>query len=166
MEVLAIIVFVAVVLIKQLAAAEEEREEKETTDLPDIASAPVADEMMRKGGKLPGEPDAAREWKKPLSAAEDRESFEKRNTALQTVEQKIRQAQIKRNADERESSVKRWEAARRKQADRSEVHSIHMDSCEDRLESVKVLYEAGILDREEYQQRVRRIKKAHALSKE
>ena len=49
-------------------------------------------------------------------------------------------------------------------ADEWEVHSVHMDSCEDRLESLKVLYDAGILDREEYAQRVARVKKAHAQS--
>ena len=42
---------------------------------------------------------------------------------------------------------------------------VHMDSCEDRLESLKVLYDAGILDREEYAQRVARVKKAHAQSR-
>ena len=68
-------------------------------------------------------------------------------------------------AQERKSSEKRWENARRKQADSGEVHSVHMDSCEDRLESLKVLYDAGILDREEYAQRVARVKKAHAQSR-
>ena len=71
-----------------------------------------------------------------------------------------------RHADERAHSEKRWEIARRKQADSGEVHSVHMDSCEDRLESLKVLYDAGILDREEYAQRVARVKKAHAQSRE
>ena len=70
-----------------------------------------------------------------------------------------------RHADERVHSEKRWEIARRKQADSGEVHSVHMDSCEDRLESLKVLYDAGILDREEYAQRVARVKKAHAQSR-
>ena len=70
-----------------------------------------------------------------------------------------------RHADERAHSEKRWEIARRKQADSGEVHSVHMDSCEDRLESLKVLYDAGILDREEYAQRVARVKKAHAQSR-
>lgn len=69
------------------------------------------------------------------------------------------------HADERAHSEKRWEIARRKQADSGEVHSVHMDSCEDRLESLKVLYDAGILDREEYAQRVARVKKAHAQSR-
>ena len=71
-----------------------------------------------------------------------------------------------RHADERAHSEKRWEIARRKQADSGEVHSVHMDSCEDRLESLKVLYDAGILDREEYAQRVARVKNAHAQSRD
>ena len=70
-----------------------------------------------------------------------------------------------RHAAERAHSEKRWELARKKQADSGEVHSVHMDSCEDRLESLKVLYDAGILDREEYAQRVARVKKAHAQSR-
>lgn len=38
-----------------------------------------------------------------------------------------------------------------------------VDSCEGRLESLKVLYDAGILDREEYTQRVARVKSRHTL---
>ncbi len=71
-----------------------------------------------------------------------------------------------RHADERAHSERRWELARKKQADREEIHAVHMDSCADRLESLKILYEAGILDREEYAQRVARVKKAHAQSRE
>ena len=71
-----------------------------------------------------------------------------------------------RHADERAHSEKRWDLARKKQANRGEVHSVHMDSCEDRLESLKILYEAGILDREEYAQRVARVRKAHAQSRD
>lgn len=70
-----------------------------------------------------------------------------------------------RHADERAHSEKRWELERKKQADSGEVHSVHMDSCEDRLENLKVLYDAGILDREEYAQRVARVKQAHAQSR-
>ena len=40
-----------------------------------------------------------------------------------------------------------------------------MDSCEDRLESLKVLYDAGILDREEYALRVRLLDARDALSR-
>ena len=74
-------------------------------------------------------------------------------------------AKPQRHADERAHSEKRWELARKKQNDSGEVHSVHMDSCEDRLENLKVLYDAGILDREEYAQRVARVKKAHAQSR-
>jgi len=55
-----------------------------------------------------------------------------------------------------------WRAAREKQADAAQVHSIHMDSCENRLESLRVLYEAGILDREEYAERTARVRAQHA----
>ena len=60
---------------------------------------------------------------------------------------------------------KRWAAARRQQADAALVHGVHIDSCEGRLESLKVLYDAGILDREEYLQRVSRVKRQHADSR-
>ncbi len=55
-----------------------------------------------------------------------------------------------------------WRAAKRQQDDAAQVHSIHMDSCESRLESLRVLYDAGILDREEYAERVARVKQRHA----
>ncbi|MBE6908066.1 MAG: hypothetical protein E7474_00450 [Ruminococcaceae bacterium] len=55
-----------------------------------------------------------------------------------------------------------WREAKTQQDDAGQVHSIHMDSCESRLESLRVLYDAGILDREEYAQRVARVKAKHA----
>lgn len=55
------------------------------------------------------------------------------------------------------------EQARRQQADALRVHAAGVDSCEGRLESLKVLYDAGILDREEYTQRVARVKSRHTL---
>ena len=42
------------------------------------------------------------------------------------------------------------------------VHAAGVDSCEGRLESLKVLYDAGILDRDEYLQRVARVKAQHS----
>ena len=54
------------------------------------------------------------------------------------------------------------EQARRQQADALRVHAAGVDSCEGRLESLKVLYDAGILDREEYTQRVARVKAQHS----
>ena len=68
-----------------------------------------------------------------------------------------------RNAAERHHSEKRWAEARRQQADSLRVHAAGVDSCEGRLESLKVLYDAGILDREEYTQRVARVKSRHTL---
>lgn len=55
-----------------------------------------------------------------------------------------------------------WRAAKEKQDDAEQVHSVHMDSCEGKLESLKTLYEAGILDREEYAERVARTRAQHA----
>ena len=170
MEVFGIIIFVAILIIKQLAANEKEQDGTGLPDLPDTpVQADVLTGSMTGGGTMksinraPDELDAAREDKRSLSAQDLRRGFEDLKMAPRAAAQKIRATQEQRNADERESSERRWELARRKQADRSEVHSIHMDSCEERLENVKILYDAGILDREEYQQRVRRIKKAHAL---
>ncbi len=54
-----------------------------------------------------------------------------------------------------------WRAAKAQQDDAEQVHSVHMDSCESRLDSLRVLYDAGILDREEYAQRVARVKAKH-----
>ena len=70
--------------------------------------------------------------------------------------------QTRRNAAERRHSERQWAEARAKQADALLVHSAGVDSCEGRLESLKVLYDAGILDREEYLQRVARVKSAHS----
>ncbi len=71
----------------------------------------------------------------------------------------------KRHAAERAGSQKRWADARKKQSDAALVHGVHIDSCEGRLESLKVLYDAGILDREEYAQRVSRVKAQHVRSR-
>ena len=60
-------------------------------------------------------------------------------------------------------TAEEWAEARRQQADSLRVHAAGVDSCEGRLESLKVLYDAGILDREEYTQRVARVKSRHTL---
>ena len=52
--------------------------------------------------------------------------------------------------------------ARRRQEDAVRLHAASVDSCEGRLESLKVLYDAGILDRDEYAQRVERVKALHS----
>lgn len=70
--------------------------------------------------------------------------------------------QKRRNAAERSHSERRWAEARRKQEDALLVHSAGVDSCEGRLESLKVLYDAGILDREEYRERVARVRSQHS----
>ena len=75
----------------------------------------------------------------------------------------IEAEQAREHAAERRHSEKRWAEARRQQADSLRVHAAGVDSCEGRLESLKVLYDAGILDREEYTQRVARVKSRHTL---
>ena len=55
-----------------------------------------------------------------------------------------------------------WAAARKKQTDAEHVHAAASDSCEARLENLKILHEAGILDDMEYSQRVARVKRDHA----
>ena len=118
--------------------------------------ADVLTGSMSVGGAMQNINDALDE----LGTRREKKQEEKRPSGAQ-----IRDFHRNLAAQERASSEKRWEAARKKQADRGEVHSVHMDSCEDRLESLKVLYDAGILDREEYAQRVARVKKAHAQSR-
>ena len=55
----------------------------------------------------------------------------------------------------------RWRAAKQQQDDAEQLHAVHVDSCESKLESLRVLYEAGILDKEEYADRVIRTKATH-----
>jgi len=59
-------------------------------------------------------------------------------------------------------NAEQWREAKRQQDDAGEVHSVRMDTCEGRLESLRILYEAGILDRQEYDERVARTKARHA----
>lgn len=89
------------------------------------------------------------------SGAEIRDFHEQRRAAE-------RERSAQRYAAERAGSEKRWAAARKQQADAALVHGVHIDSCEGRLESLKVLHNAGILDREEYLQRVERVRRLHA----
>ncbi|MBQ2606876.1 MAG: hypothetical protein II587_02060 [Oscillospiraceae bacterium] len=70
-----------------------------------------------------------------------------------------RQAKTLRREQMRSSE--QWRRAKEQQDDAELVHSVSMDSCEGRLESLKVLYNAGILDRQEYEQRVARVKAKH-----
>ena len=145
MEVLALIIIVLIWAFKAAVA----NEDKKVNDRETKSNSMPAGELVQRAKEAARTPDDfnAMQEKKRLSGVQ------------------IRDLHQKRSAQERAASEKRWEAARRKQADRGEVHSVHMDSCEDRLESLKVLYDAGILDREEYAQRVARVKRQHAQSR-
>ena len=69
--------------------------------------------------------------------------------------------QVSAKRREQLRSAAQWREAKRQQDDAEEVHSIRMDTCEKRLESLRVLHEAGILDDQEYAQRVARVKSSH-----
>ncbi len=141
-----ILIIIALVWVFKAAVANEDKKvnDRETGS---ISASP--DELIKKATRTAEDLDALRG-----------QTEKKRPSGVQ-----IRDFHKNLAAQERAHSEKRWEIARRKQADSGEVHSVHMDSCEDRLESLKVLYDAGILDREEYAQRVARVKKAHAESR-
>ena len=157
MEILGLIIIVLIWVFKAAAANEDKKvNDRETGS---VSASP--DELIKKAKRTAEDLDALRgqtEKKRPSP------------TEIKALHKQHRADEWERNeqrhADERAHSEKRWELARKKQADRSEVHSVHMDSCADRLESLKILYEAGILDREEYAQRVARVKKAHAQSRD
>ena len=138
MEILGLIIIVLIWVFKAAVANEDKKvNDRETGS---ISSTP--DELIKKAKRTAEDLDALRG-----------QTEKKRPSGVQ-----IRDFHKNLAAQERKSSEKRWEIARRK------VHSVHMDSCEDRLESLKGLYDAGILDREEYAQRVARVKRQHAQS--
>ena len=100
----------------------------------------------------------AEEWAERLrQSAAGGEVSDKLNSAVNALKKsprrpsgrEIEAEQARRNAAERHHSEKRWAEARRQQADSLRVHAAGVDSCEGRLESLKVLYDAGILDRED-----------------
>ena len=132
-----ILIIIALVWGFKAAVANEDKKvnDRETGS---ISSTP--DELIKKANRTLDDLDTMR--------AKERES-KKRPSGVQ-----VRDFHKNLAEQERKSSEKRWEIARRKQA----------DSGEDRLESLKVLYDAGILDREEYAQRVARVKRQHAQS--
>lgn len=147
MEILALVVIGLIWAFKAAVANEDKKvNDRETGS---ISSTP--DELIKKANRTLNDLDAMR--------TKEREN-KKRPSGVQ-----IRDFHKNLAAQERENSEKRWAVAREKQADSGEVHSVHMDSCEERLESLKVLYDAGILDREEYAQRVARVKRQHAQSR-
>ena len=86
---------------------------------------------------------------------------EKTRAAAQKAGRAMRQGIRKAASSERAADKQRWAAAREKQDDAAQLHAVHMDSCESKLESIRILYEAGILDREEYEQRKARIRAKH-----
>lgn len=61
----------------------------------------------------------------------------------------------------KKSGADRWTQARRQQEDGEHIHSAGVDTCEARLENLRYLYEAGLLDEDEYRQRVARIREKH-----
>lgn len=103
------------------------------------------------------------EGDKAISAAELRRAFagEEKKPKRPPTGQEIKREHARRDAAERRRSEQQWAEARKKQADSLRVHAAGVDSCEGRLESLKVLYDAGILDREEYAERVARVKARH-----
>ena len=116
----------------------------------------------------------AEEWAERLrQSAAGGEVSDKLNSAVNALKKSPRRPsgrdieaeQARRNAAERHGAGHQQTVhqARRQQADSLRVHAVGVDSCEGRLESLKVLYDAGILDREEYTQRVARVKSRHTL---
>ena len=98
----------------------------------------------------------AEEWAERLrQSAAGGEVSDKLNSAVNALKKSPRRPMSGRDIEA--------EQARRQQADSLRVHAAGVDSCEGRLESLKVLYDAGILDREEYTQRVARVKSRHTL---
>lgn len=128
-EVLILIIIALVWWFKAAVANEDKKvNDRETGS---ISASP--DELIKKAKRTAEDLDALRgqtEKKRPSP------------TEIKALHKQHRADEWERNeqrhADERAHSEKRWEIARRKQADSGEVHSVHMDSCEDRLESLKV----------------------------
>ena len=105
----------------------------------------------------------AEEWAERLrQSAAGGEVSDKLNSAVNALKKSPRRPSGRDIEAERHHSEKRWAEARRQQADSLRVHAAGVDSCEGRLESLKVLYDAGILDRDEYTQRVARVKAQHS----
>lgn len=107
------------------------------------------------------------EGDKAISAAELRRSFagEEKKPKRPPTGREVEAEHERRHAAERRRSEQQWAEARKKQADALRVHATGVDSCEGRLESLKVLYDAGILDREEYAERVARVKARHRANR-
>jgi len=163
MEFIMVIVFIAIAFGKAALAAEEKKEgtsgsagaERPGTERKASSASPLGafGAMFR---------DEENEKRPVISAADMRKTFGDRTSSPESAGVRAEKEQKHRHAAERRQSEKRWADARRQQADSLRVHAAGVDSCEGRLESLRVLYDAGILDREEYAQRVARVKAQHA----
>ena len=118
-EVLILIIIALVWWFKAAVANEDKKvNDRETGS---ISASP--DELIKKAKRTAEDLDALRgqtEKKRPSP------------TEIKALHKQHRADEWERNeqrhADERAHSEKRWEIARRKQADSGEVHSVHMDS--------------------------------------
>ena len=104
-----------------------------------------------------------------------KKAAEKMRQSMSDAGQRVRAKSVKKAVSigqnavaKREQMAQRetWRAAKEQQDDAEQLHAIHIDSCESKLESLRVLYEAGILDKEEYADRVIRTKAKHEHSVE
>ena len=163
MEFIMVIVFIAIAFGKAALSAEEKKGnasgnagvERPGAERKAASSNPLGafGVMLR---------DEEGEKRPVISAANMRKAFGDRISEPENAGVRAEKEQERRHAAERHQSEKRWAEARRQQADSLRVHAAGVDSCEGRLESLRVLYDAGILDREEYAQRVARVKAQHA----
>ncbi len=144
MDILGVIIIFAFLFVKAAAAARDNKRET-PPDAPQ-AAPPRAEE-----------PDAAHA--PAVYTAALRQAIAK---AAGKGSVSARSEQERRHTAERRRSEREWAEARRHQADALRVHAVGVDSCEGRLESLRVLYDAGILDKDEYDQRVARVKARHA----
>jgi len=101
------------------------------------------------------------EKEKKRSAAERTEDMPKPQKAPGAPKTAVPISAVRAQKRAQAARAEEWRAAKRQQDDAQQLHSVGMDSCEGKLESLRVLYEAGILDREEYAQRVSRVKAKH-----
>ncbi len=163
MEFIMVIVFIAIAFGKAALSAEEKKGSTSGN-----AGAEKVSGAERKASSNPLGAfgamlrDEEGEKRPVISAANMRKAFEDRASEPESAGVRAEKEQKRRHAVERRQSEKRWADARRQQADSLRVHAAGVDSCEGRLESLRVLYDAGILDREEYAQRVARVKAQHA----
>lgn len=178
MDFLAIIAIIVVLFLKTAAKNEEARRDDSASSAPPAASdwKELAQSGMSLAKKAEKSVTSAFSSGKAISAAELRRAFAEEDTPRHEKKRpsptEIRdrhasrldaewEANEEKNRLEREANAKRFTAARGHQDNAERLHTVHVDSCEGRLESLKVLYDAGILDREEYRTRVERVKRRH-----